>query len=199
MKRKDELYELFKKGIAELNLFFPTFKPNTAQIRAWYHRLKPLEEEQLRLTIYTITESQAKTPTFYALKWHLFEAKNILKKIKAKTIIIEGGYAPMSNEKHALVKECIRGNWQMFALSKPERAEQARFLKEVWRKNYPKLPGYKTEAQCKELLRQKNWAELIRLGVIAHEPTKPDVYYPGFFEVERENTRDVEADYAVLK
>lgn len=208
----------FNNGLEELRLFFPTFKPTDSQRSAWYERLKGFDLEQWRLAVFRLTEDTSTRPSFSKIKSFLFDARrelktrekspNHIKLLKDKRLAIrepdpqpvavEGGYAPRSEEKWALQKECMGG--LLASLNSGDSGEEQRAMAlKVWSENFRKLPGYKSKAEVEELRDQENWTELIKLGVVmevSEQKEKP--YYPSEFTGEEQQEPDLRDDEVIF-
>lgn len=182
----------YDHGIAELCMFFKSFKPSSGQRNAWWRRLKNAPENAFRLAVYRITETRDATPSFAILKQEMHKAAADLSPEKDPITLREilGGAAPRSDAKIALVKAHMAGMAELLQqrhkMTPEILKDYARSLKRSYVIQFKKLPGFITRAHALSLCRHRDWAELVRYGYITEEQAAPRVtpYYPKRFESE---------------
>lgn len=170
----------FMKGIEELSLFFPRFKPNNKQLSAWFIKLGDYSDAAMRLAVEEITEGSV-LPSFHILMTTLLKCERATTR-QPPRIPESQGFAPESKEKWELVSygmsELLR--FMSSNLEGLERRAGLDELKDFWLQVYPKLPGYKNQEQVQKMIDYKDWQKLVDLGFLETLPQAREVAIPKY-------------------
>lgn len=145
----------FNAGIEELRDIFPRFKLSAEGEKGWFLKLRHHSREAMAEAVKWLTDRE-ETPSFFRLK----HALSIHRTKGGERTEIQA-LAPKGDEFNDFVGSHMAGLRLMMAeKNKAKRDRLAAELKKTWAEGYKHLPGYKSEAEIRRLIRGKKITRL---------------------------------------